>query len=55
MLVKDILTFSACYEYIYESQDNEIVYSRLDPMQTVAIWDYSTPSNIIGLVRYYHE
>jgi len=54
-LVKDILTFSACYEYIYENQDNEIVYGRLDPLQTVAIWDYSTPSNIVGLVRYYQE
>ena len=54
-LVKDILTFSACYEYIYENQDNEIVYGRLDPLQTVAIWDYSTPSNIVGLVRYYTE
>lgn len=54
-LVKDTLLYSACYEYIYENQDNEIVYGRLDPLQTVAIWDYSTPSNIVGLVRYYQE
>lgn len=54
-LVKDILTETACYEYIYENEENEIVYGRLDPLQTVAIWDYSTPSQLIGLVRYYVE
>ena len=54
-LVKNALLYGACYEYIYENQDNEIVYGSLDPLQTVAIWDYSTPSNIIGLVRYYTE
>lgn len=54
-LVKNALLYGACYEYIYENQDNEIVYGSLDPMQTVAIWDYSTPSNIVGLVRYYIE
>lgn len=54
-LVKNALLYGACYEYIYENEDNEIVYGSLDPLQTVAIWDYSTPSNIIGLVRYYQE
>ena len=54
-LVKDALLTSACYEIIYENNDNEIVYSYLDPLQTVAIWDYSTPKNLIGLVRYYIE
>lgn len=54
-LIKDVLTTSACYEIIYENEDNEIVYGNLDPLQTVAIWDYSTPSNMIGLVRYYFE
>ena len=54
-LIKDILTTSACYEIIYENEDNEIVYGALDPLQTIAIWDYSTPPNMIGLVRYYYE
>ena len=54
-LVKNALLYGACYEYIYENEDNEIVYGSLDPLQTVAIWDYSTPSNIVGLVRYYQE
>jgi len=52
-LVKNVLLTSACYEIIYENNDNEIVYSWLDPLQTVAIWDYSTPRNLVGLVRYY--
>ena len=54
-LVKSVLLTSACYEIIYENEENEIVYSWLDPLQTVAIWDYSTPKNLIGLVRYYIE
>ena len=52
-LIKNVLLTSACYEIVYENEDNEIVYSYLDPLQTVAIWDYSTPKNLIGLVRYY--
>ena len=54
-LVKNALLTSACYEIMYENDQNEIVYSYLDPLQTVAIWDYSTPRNLIGLVRYYVE
>lgn len=54
-LIKNVLLYGACYEYIYENEDNEIVYGSLDPLQTMAIWDYSTPSNIVGLVRYYQE
>lgn len=50
-LVKDLLMTSACYEIIYENEDNEIIYSRLNPLQTIAIWDYSVPVNLIGLVR----
>ena len=54
-LVKDILSVGACYEILYENQDNEIVYSRLSPLQTVAIWDYSVPRNLIGLVSIHTE
>ena len=54
-LIKNALLTSACYEIIYENEENEIVYSYLDPLQTVAIWDYSVPANIVGLVRYYVE
>jgi len=52
-LVRDVMEVGACYEIIYESEDNEKVYSRLDPTQTVAIYDYSTPVNLIGVARLY--
>jgi len=54
-LVKNALMTSASYEIIYENEDNEIVYSSLSPLQTVAIWDYNIPANLVGLVRYYQE
>ena len=54
-LVKDLLLFGSCYEMVYENEDNEIVYARLDPLQTVAIWDYSLPKQLIGLVNIYEE
>lgn len=54
-LVKDIIMLGACYEIIYENEDNEKVYARLDPLQTVAIWDYSVPKNLVGLVQFYVE
>ena len=54
-LVKDLLLYGSCYEMVYENEDNEIVYTRLDPLQTVAIWDYSLPKQLIGLVNIYEE
>ena len=38
-LVKDYLVKGGCYEIIYENSDNEIVYSKLDALQTVAVYD----------------
>lgn len=54
-LVKDILSTGSCYEILYENEDNEIVYSRVNPLQTQAIWDYSVPKNLIGIVQVYEE
>lgn len=54
-LIKDALMLRGCYEMIYENEDNEIVYAKLDPLQTVAIWDYNIPANQIGLVRTWEE
>lgn len=54
-LVKDILTTGSAYEILYENEDNEIVYSRVNPLQTQAIWDYSVPRNLIGVVQVYEE
>lgn len=54
-LMSDALGYRGAYELIYENDKNEIVYSRLDPMQTVAIWDYNVPKNLLGFVRFYPE
>lgn len=54
-LVKDILSTASCYEILYENDDNEIVYSRVSPLQTQAVWDYSVPRNLIGVVQIYSE
>lgn len=54
-LMKDILTVRAGYEILYQSNDDEIVYSRLDPLQTIAIWDYSVPKNLLAVVNLHEE
>lgn len=54
-LIKDIFELTSCYEYIYENEDNEIVYTRFDPLQTVATWDYEPLPNLTGLVRKWTE
>ena len=54
-LVHDILELTSCYELLYENEDNEIVYSKYDPLQTVATWDYEIPANLTGLVRVWDE
>lgn len=54
-LIHDIFELTSCYEIVYENADNEIVYSRYDPLHTVATWDYKIPSNLTGLVRTWEE
>lgn len=54
-LVRDYVIMSGAYLYVYENSDNEIVYTRFDSKQTVGIWDYSTPVNLVGLVRMWAE
>lgn len=54
-LVHDILELTSCYELLYENEDNEIVYSKYDPLQTVATWDYEIPANLTGLIRVWDE
>lgn len=54
-LMSDVLGLRGAYELIYENEDNEIVYSNLDPLQTVAIYDYNVPKNLLGFVRVYTE
>lgn len=54
-LMSDALGLRGAYELIYENNKNEIVYSRLDPLQTVAIWDYNVPKNLVGIVNIHKE
>lgn len=54
-LIHDLLELTSCYEIMYENNNNEIVYVKYDPLQTVAIWDYQLPSNLIGIVRNWKE
>ena len=54
-LVKDALELRGAYELIYENENNEIIYSKLDPLQTVAVWDYNVPKNLVGLVNIHVE
>lgn len=54
-LMHDYLITTAAYLYVYENEGNEIVYTRFDPRQTVAVYDYGTPQNLIGLLRVWTE
>lgn len=54
-LIHDYLITSAAHLYVYENEDNEIVYTRFDSRQTVGIFDYATPPNQIGCVRTWNQ
>ena len=54
-LVKDYMITGACYGLIYENLYNEIVYSPVSSLQTIAIWNYDTPKQKIGLLRCWEE
>ncbi|MCI8760430.1 MAG: phage portal protein [Clostridia bacterium] len=53
--VKDYINTGACYGLIYENKDNEVVYAHTSSLTSVAIWNYETPSQKIGLLRYWTE
>ena len=53
--VKDYINTGACYGLIYENIDNEVVYAHTSSLTSVAIWNYETPSQKIGLLRYWTE
>ena len=50
-LVKDYVIKSACYEYLYENKDNEIIYTNLDALWTCAVWDFGLPKKVNAIVR----
>ena len=54
-LVKDYINTGSCYGLVYENNDNEVVYAHTSSLTSVAIWNYDTPSQKIGLLRYWTE
>ena len=51
-MVLDYLVKRACYEIYYKDETTgEITIARSDALETVAIWDYSLPKNLIGIYR----
>ncbi len=50
-LAFDYFVKRASYELLYKNENSEIVYSKSDALETVGIWDYSIPRNLIGLYR----
>lgn len=51
-MVLDYLVKRACYEIYYKDETTgEIIITRSDALETVAIWDYSLPKKIIGIYR----
>lgn len=53
--VKDYINTGACYGLLYENKYNEIVYANTSSLNSVAIWNYETPAQKIGLLRYWTE
>ena len=54
-IVMDYMTTGACCWINYETDTNEIVYSKVSSLQSVAIYDYSTPVQLIGGIRIWQE
>lgn len=50
-LAFDYFVKRGCYELLYKNNKNEYVYAKSDALETVAIWDYSIPKNLIGIYR----
>ena len=54
-LIKDLLLYGACYEVAYENEENELIYTNLDGLNTVAIWDTNTPSKLLAIISKYTD
>lgn len=54
-LAFDYFGMRACYEILYENSENEIVYTKQSALNTIGIFDYSTPVNQIGQLRKWSE
>lgn len=54
-VVKDYVNTGGGYGLLYENEDNETVYAWTSALNTCAIWNYDTPAQKIGLIRYWFE
>ena len=54
-VAKDYLITRAGYGLLYENDNNEIVYAHTTSLNTIGIWDYSTPKQLIALLRSWEE
>ncbi len=54
-LAFDYFGMRACYEVLYENEQNEIVYTKQSALNTIGIFDYSTPVKQIGQLRKWTE
>ena len=54
-LIKDLLLYGACYEVAYENENNELIYTNLDALNTVSIWDTNTPANLLAIISKYTD
>ena len=54
-VVKDYVNTGGGYGLLYENSYNETVYAWTSALNSVAIWNYDTPAQKIGLIRYWFE
>ncbi len=54
-LAFDYFGMRGSYEILYENEDNEIVYTKQSALNTIGIFDYSTPVKQIGQLRKWTE
>lgn len=54
-LAFDYFSMRACYETLYENEENEIVYVNQSALNTIGIFDYESPVNQIGQLREWTE
>lgn len=56
-LIHDLFELTACYEVVYEDEQNELRYVKYDPLETVAVWGYELPieDHLKGLIRVWDE
>ena len=42
-------------EVAYENEDNQLIYTNLDALNTVSVWDTNTPANLLAIISKYTD